>query len=81
MKVKICVGTTCHLMGASALVEVIESFEDEIKKGISLEYSTCFSACQGQFVPPVVKIGEEFFGNMTPENLKNTLIAKLQKGE
>ena len=27
MKVKICVGTTCHLMGASTLIDVFEKFD------------------------------------------------------
>lgn len=81
MKVKICVGTTCHLMGAPALIESLETLENDIKSKIEPEYATCFSACQGQYIPPVIKIGEEYFGNMTPTSLKKILIEKLQKGE
>ena len=31
MKLKICVGTTCHLMGAPALIESLEGLEKEIR--------------------------------------------------
>jgi len=81
MKVKICVGTTCHLMGSSTLVEAFESFEEDIQNKVSLEYSTCFGACQGNFIPPVVKINNDFFENVTSEKLRNIIIEELKKGE
>ncbi|MBN1467765.1 MAG: NAD(P)H-dependent oxidoreductase subunit E [Fusobacteriaceae bacterium] len=81
MKVKICVGTTCHLMGASTLIDVFEKFDDRIKKNYSLEYATCFSACQGHYKPPVIKINDELYENMSPENFKSILITKLERGE
>lgn len=81
MNVKICVGTSCHLMGASALIEAYENYEEEIKNRINLEYATCFSACQGSFPSPVIKIDEEFFGNMTPESFRKTIKFKLEQGD
>lgn len=81
MKVKICVGTTCHLMGAPALIESLESVERELKKKVEFEYATCFSVCQGSITPPVVQIGEEYYGNMTPDNLKKIVKERLEKGE
>ena len=81
MKVKICVGTTCHLMGSSTLVEAFENFEKDIQEKVFLEYSTCFGACQGNFSPPVVKINNDFFENLTPEKFRNTIIEELKKGE
>jgi len=81
MKIKICVGTSCHLMGAPSIIEAYDNYEKDIKDKITLEYSTCFSACQGLYSSPVVKINEEFFGNMTPESFRKTIISKLEKGE
>lgn len=81
MKIKICVGTSCHLMGSPALMDTYENFEENIKNRITLEYSTCFSACQGVYTSPVIKINEEIFGDMTPESFRNLIISKLEKGE
>lgn len=81
MRIKICVGTTCHLMGAPALIESIDSLEKELKKKIESEYATCFSVCQGEMIPPVVQIGEKYYGNMTPDNLKKIVKERLEKGE
>ena len=80
MNVKICVGTTCHLMGASTLIESLELLENDLKSKIVIEYAACFSACQGNFTPPVVKINDEFFGNMTPESLRKLIIDKVVEG-
>lgn len=81
MNVKICVGTTCHLMGASTLIESLELLENNIKSKIKIEYATCFSACQGTFTPPVIKINDNFFGNMTPENFRKLIITTIAEGE
>lgn len=81
MNLKICVGTTCHLMGASTLIEFYENLDNETKKSIELEYATCFSACQGQYAPPVIKLNSQYFGNVTPESLRELLLNKLKDGE
>ncbi len=81
MKLKICVGTTCHLMGAPALIESLEGLEKEIRDKILFEYATCFSVCQGSITPPVVKIEDEYFGNMTPDLLNRIIKERVEKGE
>ncbi len=78
VEVRICVGTTCHLMGGSILVNEINKLPVEILEGISLKYATCFDVCQGEVTPPVVMINGKLFGDMNPEKLEN-LIKKEMK--
>ena len=81
MNLKICVGTTCHLLGASSLIDAYEKMDPKIKKSFNMEYATCFSACQNQYTPPIISIDDQLFGNVTPETLEKILIEQLKKGE
>lgn len=81
MKIKICVGTTCHLMGAPALIESVNLLKKNLDEKIELEYATCFSLCQGKMVPPVVEIDSNYFENVSPDKLKKVILEKLKTGE
>lgn len=81
MKIKICVGTTCNLMGAPALIETLNSLDKNILGKVELEYATCFSYCQGKMVPPVVEIDSNYFENVTPDKLKRVILEKIKTGE
>jgi len=65
--IQVCVGTACHVKGAS---KILESFERElnIKRGentadgkFTLEAVACLGCCS---LAPVVKVGEEIIGNV-----------------
>ena len=67
-----CMGTACHVRGA---VKVLESIEKQlkIKKGettknlkFTLETVNCVGACA---LGPMVIIGEDYHGEMTPEGI------------
>jgi len=74
--IRICLGTACHLRGSPA---VLERFEEilGIKPGettpdgrFTLETVNCLGACA---LAPVVVIGEETYGQMTPEKVEKLL--------
>ncbi len=81
MDITICVGTTCHLMGAPALIDCITAVQGIQKGKITMEYATCFSVCQGKMTPPVVMINGEYYDNMEPVALKKLILAKIEAGE
>jgi len=65
---KICLGTACHVCGATGLVDSLER-ELRIKEGettkddnFSLETVRCFGSCA---MVPVVVVDEEVYGNVT----------------
>jgi NADH-quinone oxidoreductase subunit E len=76
--VKVCVGTACHVKGASV---ILESWERRlnIKVGqttpdreFSLERVACVGCCA---LPPVAVVGEKVHGHMAPTKVDGLLLA------
>ncbi len=47
IKVSICTGTTCYVMGASELLLLEEELPIEIKDKVEIEGVTCLELCKG----------------------------------
>lgn len=69
-------GTTCHVKGAANIIEAFER-ELDIKSGeatadnrFSLEPVACLGVCS---LAPVVKIGEEIFGEVKAKDVAKLL--------
>ena len=77
MNLKICVGTTCHLMGWATLMDGVKELPPNILKDIKIDYATCFGVCQGELMPPIVMLEGELIGDMTSEKLKKIIIKKI----
>ena len=74
--VSVCMGTACHVRGAVKVLEQIEK-ELKIKRGettkdlkYTLETVNCVGACA---LGPMVIIGEDYHGEMTPEGIVSVL--------
>lgn len=74
--IQVCKGTACHVKGAD---NILDSFERilNIKSGqttpdnkYSLEKVRCLGACG---IAPVVKIGEEIYGNVKARDIKKII--------
>ena len=74
--VNVCMGTACHVRGA---VKVLEQLEHELKikrsettkdLRFTLETVNCVGACA---LGPMVIIGEEYHGEMTPDAVSSVL--------
>ncbi len=69
-QVEVCWGTTCHLMGAMALIREVLSgagLEDEGDTrdgGLSVRLNTCLGACAQA---PVISIDHQLIGRLSPE--------------
>ncbi len=81
--IQVCVGTTCHVKGAA---KILDSFERVlgVKPGqttgdskYTLEAVACLGACS---IAPVVKIGEEVYGNVKSKDIEK-LLGMAGKGE
>lgn len=46
IKVNICVGTTCFVMGASELQELEQHLPDELRDRVEITGSTCLGLCK-----------------------------------
>lgn len=74
--IQVCLGTTCHVKGSAKILEAFER-ELDIKTGqttkdkkFTLEAVACLGACS---IAPVVKMGEEIFGNVGAKDVKRLL--------
>ncbi len=74
--ISVCMGTACHVRGAVQVLEQIEQ-ELKIKRGattkdlkFTLETVNCVGACA---LGPMVIIGEDYHGEMTPEGIVSVL--------
>ena len=74
--VSVCLGTACHVRGAGLILESLER-QLHVKRGqttpdrgFTLESVNCMGCCA---TGPVVKIGEEFFGQMTNDKVEPML--------
>jgi len=74
--INVCLGTACHVRGADRVLGQIER-ELGIKKGentpdlrFTLETVNCVGACA---LGPIVIIGEDYHGEMTPEKVSAVL--------
>jgi aldehyde:ferredoxin oxidoreductase len=81
--IQVCMGTTCHVKGSA---KILDSFERELDiqtgqttkdKQFTLEAVACLGACS---IAPVVKMGDEVFGNVGAKDVKR-LLKKTGKSE
>ncbi len=47
IKVSICTGTTCYVMGASELLLLEDELSEDIKEKVEIEGLTCLELCKG----------------------------------
>lgn len=68
IKVEICVGTHCTMMGALNIIESVEDLRREYQN-ISLEIIKCIKDCLGEKVAPIVFINGQKIQNATNEEV------------
>jgi len=81
-QLKVCLGTACHVRGAVTVLEELQR-DLGIRQGettpdglFSLDTVMCLGACA---LGPVVVLGEEYHGQMTPAKTRK-LLEEVQKG-
>ena len=74
LTVEICLGTSCHLMGAQDLMDALERLPADVRRKIDIKGVTCFKNCGKG---PNIKINGELMGNATPERMIEALYAIL----
>jgi NADH-quinone oxidoreductase subunit E len=82
--IKICHGTACHLYGSSSFLGEIEK-QLRVKAGnvskdrrYSLEVTNCMGGCDSA---PVIRVNEEFFTRVSPEELTRILKSLKEKAD
>jgi len=75
LTVEICMGTSCHLMGAQELMDVLEALPADQRQQIEIKGITCFKKCGKG---PNIRINGEMLDNATPDRLREILLTILQ---
>lgn len=81
--VTVCVGTACHVRGASRIVDAlsqelnIEAGETTPDMNFTLETVNCLGCCA---IGPVIVVDGEYYGEMTSQKTLS-LIKNIEKGE
>ena len=69
VKIEICCGTACYLLGAAALMELEESLPADLKDKVEFEAKSCLGACEDDRLggAPFVRFnGTEMMSKATP---------------
>lgn len=59
VKVEICAGSHCSLVGALNILETLEELQSEYPEQIQIERVECMDMCENIKNAPVVKVGDE----------------------
>ena len=74
--IKLCDGTACHVMGSVTLLDVVTDelkleSGDTTKDGLfTLSPVACLGCCS---LAPVIMVGEDTFGGLTPQKVRKIL--------
>ncbi len=82
IKVKICVGTVCYIMGGAELMLVKEHLSPSEVEQVEIEGITCLGLCKN-YNPstPYVMIDGEVLSSVTLDKLLKAIRTKLQSVE
>lgn len=77
IKVSICTGTACYVMGASELLLLNENLPENLRDAVEIEGVPCIEQCHGAMKkhPPYVKIDGELIQSATLQ----TIISKIEE--
>ncbi|MEN6412616.1 MAG: NAD(P)H-dependent oxidoreductase subunit E [Veillonellales bacterium] len=76
LKIEVCVGSACYLLGSQDLIEMIEGLPEDVKANIDLRGSSCLKACGKG---PNVKINGELISGVTPDKLMEIIKYNIQR--
>ena len=72
IKVEICCGTACYLLGAAKMMNLEEALPPDCRGRVEIEAKTCLELCERENLggAPYVRFnGEEIMSQATPEKV------------
>lgn len=78
MKVTVCMGSNCVLMGAMSIHSQLEDLQESMPElNIELETAKCLGNCKNEEgICPVVKIDDELIKNASSQQIMERLTAE-----
>jgi len=80
IRVEICMGTTCYVMGSSALANIANELPGELRNAVEVVGSHCLKACSsGDFDgAPYARVDGELIASATKQKLIEAIERRLQ---
>ena len=72
IKVEICCGTACYLLGAAKMMNIEDQISEECRGRVDIEATTCLELCERDNLggAPYVRFnGSEIMSQATPEKV------------
>lgn len=83
VRVEICCGTACYLLGAEKLIKIEDMLPEECRDRVEIEVRTCLELCERENLggAPYVRFnGEEIMSKATQESVMDRIL-ELVHGE
>ncbi|MGN0855352.1 MAG: hypothetical protein ACI4R9_07525 [Kiritimatiellia bacterium] len=83
IKVEICCGTACYLLGAAKLMDIEERLPADVRGRVEIVARTCLELCERENLggAPFVRInGAEILSQATPETVTARLLELAGEG-
>lgn len=78
LNVRICVGTTCYVMGGADLLVVNEVLTQEEKRKVNVSFVPCLGYCKGaNKKPPFVEIDGKLYEEIDLDSLIKIIREKI----
>jgi NADH:ubiquinone oxidoreductase subunit E len=73
--VKVCVGTTCYVMGGSELADLAQSVPMAWRDKVAIEGTVCLDLCRNtaKLKPPYVLVGDQIVDQASTEKVLKVL--------
>lgn len=66
IRIELCAGTACHLMGSQQLLTVVETVKMQVEEQIQVRFTNCLEACGRG---PSARINGILYSRLTEEQL------------
>lgn len=81
IKVEICCGTACYLLGAEKLMNIEDMLPEECRGKVEIEARTCLDLCERENLggAPYVRFnGSEIMDRATPERVISRILEHVE---
>lgn len=81
IRIEICLGTTCYVLGSASLVDVENRLPKELAGRVEVIGSHCLETCHNRNYgdAPFVRVGRRVIGNASIERILEALFEELEK--
>lgn len=78
IRLKLCAGTMCYVMGGAQLMEVGDLLTDDEKQMVEITMTPCLQQCNGQEKPPFAELDGEILVGISKVTLLRIIKEKIK---